>query len=207
MDQCGGDAQGRIGPNAILRVMEALESESGGSLVRDVLARAGLGAYLEHPPSAMVDEQEVRALHRALRESLGVPRARALGREAGRRTGDYLLANRIPAFAQSLLRILPAPLAGRLLLKAIARNAWTFAGNARFSYEPGAPHRLRIAGCAICDGAHSDAPLCDYYGATFERLFQALVGPRCRVTEVRCQARGEPDCTFEVHARPPNPRG
>lgn len=195
---------GRIGPNAILRIIEALESASGTPVAREVLERAGLTAYLESPPTAMVEEQEVRELHRALRETLGLEQARAVGRQAGRLTGDYLLANRIPPFAQTILRALPAPLAGRLLLKAIARNAWTFTGNGLFTYSPGRPHRLCIAGCAICEGALSEEPLCDYYGATFERLFQVLVAPRSRVMEVQCQAQGHPACTFEVHPAPPS---
>jgi len=194
---------GRIGPNAILRIIEALESVSGTPVAREVLERAGLAAYLESPPTAMVEEQEVRELHRALRETLGPEQARAIGRQAGHLTGDYLLANRIPPFAQTILRALPAPLAGRLLLKAIARNAWTFTGNGLFTYSPGRPHRLRIAGCAICDGARSQEPLCDYYGATFERLFQLLVTSQSRVIEVGCQAQGHPICTFEIHTGSP----
>lgn len=151
----------------------------------------------------MVDEQEVRALHHALRELLGPEEARAIGRQAGRLTGDYLLANRIPSFAQAVLRVLPAPLAGRLLLKAIARNAWTFTGNGHFDCQPGRPHRLTIAGCAVCHGARSESPLCDYYGATFERLFQVLVADRASVIEARCQAQGHPACLFEVHLEGP----
>ncbi len=189
---------GRIGPNAILRIIEAMGPDS--PLTREVLERARLVGYLANPPTAMVEEQEVQALHQALRETLGVEDARAIGREGGRRTGDYLLANRIPPLAQSLLKALPAPLAGRLLLKAIARNAWTFAGNGLFSYEPGRPHRLRIAGCAICGGTRSEGPLCDYYGATYERLFQVLVTAQSRVLEIQCQAQGHPACTFEIHS-------
>ncbi len=207
MKRADGHPRGRIGPNAILRIMEALESTASSRAVEYIFERAGLSAYLGCPPTAMVEEAEVRALHRALRETLGPEQARAIGREAGRLTGDYLLANRIPAFAQTLLKVLPAPLAGWLLLRAVARNAWTFTGNGLFTYQLGRPHRLRIAGCAICHGARSDEPLCDYYGATFGRLFQVLVSARTRVTEVQCQAQGHAACTFEVHlVNPPETR-
>jgi divinyl protochlorophyllide a 8-vinyl-reductase len=207
MERADGHPRGRIGPNAILRIMEALVSAAGSQAVEDVFERAGLAAYLGDPPTAMVEEAEVQALHHALRAILGPEQARSIGREAGRLTGDYLLANRIPAFAQTLLKVLPAPLAGRLLLKAVARNAWTFTGNGLFTYRPGRPHRLHIAGCAICHGARSDEPLCDYYGASFERLFQILVSARAQVIEVECQAQGHAACTFEVHlVAPPGRR-
>jgi divinyl protochlorophyllide a 8-vinyl-reductase len=206
MEREEADPRGRIGPNAILRVVEALESSSGPLAVREVLERAGLSPYLESPPDAMVEEGEVSALHRALRDALGPQRARTVGRQAGHLTGDYLLAHRIPPVAQTLLKALPPRLGGRLLLRAIARNAWTFAGNGQFTYRSGQPHRLHIAGCALCDGARSEDPLCDYYGATFERLFQTLVSRQARVIEVQCQAQGHPSCTFEVHLAPPPER-
>jgi divinyl protochlorophyllide a 8-vinyl-reductase len=189
---------GRIGPNAILRVMDALRAEQDAPVRGTVLERAGISGYLDAPPETMVDQGEVRALHSALREVLGIDGARRIGRDAGRRTGDYLLAHRIPGFAQRILRALPAPIAGRLLLKAITKNAWTFAGTARFTVAPGRVHRLTLAGCQVCEGASSETPLCDYYAAAFERLFQILVDPRSEVIETECQAQGHPACVFEI---------
>ena len=60
------------------------------------------------------------------------------------------------------------------------------------------PPRLAITGCCICHGAQSPMPLCDFYAAAIERLFQKLVKPRARVTEITCQAIGADACTFEV---------
>jgi divinyl protochlorophyllide a 8-vinyl-reductase len=136
-----------------------------------------------------------------MRAELGIPRARALSRTAGRTTGDYLLANRIPGPARWLLPKLPAALAARLLLKAIAGHAWTFCGSGAFSYVLGAgqtPLRVSIADCATCRGEQASQPLCDYYAATFERLFGALVHPRSQVSEVACSAMGAPACVFEI---------
>jgi divinyl protochlorophyllide a 8-vinyl-reductase len=146
----------------------------------------------------MVDERDVTALHQSLRELLGVDEARRIGRDAGSRTGDYLLGNRIPPFAQAILKRLPGWLAERVLIKAIAGNAWTFAGSASFSTRPGRPTRLILAGSRVCLGASASEPLCDFYAATFERLFRALVDPRTRVVEVQCQAKGDLECVFEV---------
>jgi divinyl protochlorophyllide a 8-vinyl-reductase len=58
--------------------------------------------------------------------------------------------------------------------------------------------RLTIAHCATCRGEQADEPLCDYYAATFERLFGTLVHPRTQVTEVECAAMGAPACLFEL---------
>jgi divinyl protochlorophyllide a 8-vinyl-reductase len=61
-----------------------------------------------------------------LRADLGPAMAAEVARDAGLRTADYLLANRIPKPVQVLLKHLPAPLAARVLLSAIRRHAWTF---------------------------------------------------------------------------------
>lgn len=186
----------RIGPNAILRVAEVLAGEP--ETATRVFERAGLASYLDDPPEGMVDEREVSTLHQALRETLGIERARALSHEAGTRTADYLLAHRIPRPAQALMKHLPRPLGARLLMRAMQGHAWTFAGSGVFQTFPGRPHRLRILGCPICHGAQASEPLCDYYAASFEQLFRVLIDPRARIVETACEAQGDASCTFEV---------
>jgi len=60
----------------------------------------------------MVDEREVRRLHGALRDALRPERAARVAHEAGRLTGDDLLAQRIPGPAQAVLRRPPARYGG-----------------------------------------------------------------------------------------------
>jgi divinyl protochlorophyllide a 8-vinyl-reductase len=189
---------GRIGPNAIIRAAEAMSAAVGEGRSAQLLRAAGLGAYVGAPPERMVDEGEVTRLHRVLRTELGAEPARSISREAGVRTGDYLLAHRIPQPVQTLLRALPASLACRLLLLAIRRHAWTFAGSGVFSARAGNPTRLSVAGCPICRGAEMGGPLCDYYSATFECLFRELVCAEAKAIETACQADGAEACTFEV---------
>jgi divinyl protochlorophyllide a 8-vinyl-reductase len=189
---------GRIGPNAIIRVAEVLRERLGGDATARLFGLAGLAAYVDHLPEAMVDETEVTHLHAVLRESLGDATAAQVAREAGTRTGNYLLAHRIPKPVQALLKLLPAPLAARVLLGAITRHAWTFAGSGAFSAVPGRPVRLTIRDNPMCRGLRSDVPACDFYAATFERLFRALVHPQARVVETACEACGDDACRFEV---------
>ena len=115
----------------------------------------------------------------------------------GELTGDYLLAHRIPGAVRGLLRRLPARLAAPLLVGAIRRHAWTFAGSGTFAATSD-PLTLSISGCPICRGSTSPYCVCDCYAATFERLFAALVSPGCRVREIACEATGAPSCVFEV---------
>jgi divinyl protochlorophyllide a 8-vinyl-reductase len=171
----------RIGPNAVIRLQEALTADDGAALAARVFARAGLDGHLHVTPTAMVAEAEVIRLYRALEAELGVTAAAAVAAEAGRRTGDYLLAHRIPKPAQALLTRLPGRLAGRLLLAAIARNAWTFAGSGTVTTRAG-------GGRFVVDIA--DAPGCrvaalrSFYAGTFAQLFRQLLHRRAPVRPV-----------------------
>jgi divinyl protochlorophyllide a 8-vinyl-reductase len=186
---------GRIGPNAITRVAEVLLPRVGTARI---FARAGLLPYLSRPPEQMVEETEVTRLHQVLREAIGSAAAREVSRAAGTRTGDYLLAHRIPHPVQALLKCLPAALAARVLLSAIRRHAWTFAGSGEFVARAGRPVVLTLRGNPLCRGAALAEPACDFYAATFERLFRALVHAEARVVETACEACGGAECRFEV---------
>ena len=144
----------------------------------------------------MVEEADAAALHEALRRLAPAHEARAYSAEAGRRTGDYILAHRIPRAAAAVLRALPASISARLLARAIARHAWTFAGSGRFTCEPGRPLALSIAGNPLAQTGG-----CVWHEAVFTRLFAALVHKKAEVREASCCASGHRACRFEVRWR------
>lgn len=193
-----GRHTGMIGPNAITRIVEALDEVESPQSTRRIFGASGLAAYLSERPTEMVDEHEVTRLHRVLHDELGDRRARSVGRIAGLLTADYLLHCRIPPLAQIVLRCCPSGLASRALANAIARNAWTFVGTGTFSARHGRPTTFTLRDCPICRGQRSAEPYCDFYAATFERLYSRLVDRRARVTEIGCQAMGAPACAFEI---------
>lgn len=190
------DAPARIGPNAITRVAEALSAQ--GLDPASCFEVAGLSHYLAQPPETMVIETEVINLHHQLREQLGIERARAISFDAGLRTGDYLLAHRIPESAQRILHLLPPKPACKILLKAIGKHAWTFSGSGDFGVKQWKPLQVSIHDCPLCRGVVADNPLCDFYTGAFERLFRTLVSKKMQVKEIACGAMGEPACLFEM---------
>jgi divinyl protochlorophyllide a 8-vinyl-reductase len=186
----------RIGPNAIVRVAEAIVAH--GDDPAPIFSSAGLEHYLSAPPEQMVEEDEVIALQTALRARLDPDAARQISWYAGLRTGDYLLAHRIPKGAQRILKLLPPGPSSRVLLGAVGKHAWTFSGSGHYSFETGRPVRVRIAGCPICRGAESHRPVCGFYAGAFERLFTTLVSRKTQVREIQCQAMGAEACVFEM---------
>ncbi len=197
MAHASADA-GLIGPNAIIRVAETLRDVVGEEATRTIFARAHLEPHLAHPPSGMVPEEDVGALQTALFDGLEESEARKIAFEAGLRTGDYLLAHRIPKLAQAVLKILPPSLASRILLGTIKKHSWTFAGTGDFRVRNGHPVLVSIKGCPLCRGRRGAHPQCDYYAGTFQRLFQVLVSRNASVTEVSCEATGGSSCAFEI---------
>ncbi len=189
---------GRIGPNAIIRVAETLRDVLGEETTRLIFASAHLEPHLAHPPTGMVPEEDVGALQTALFDGLEENEARKIAFEAGLRTGDYLLANRIPKPAQSVLKVLPASLASRILLGTIKKHSWTFSGTGDFSVAHGHPVIVSIKGCPLCRGRHGAHPQCDYYAGTFQRLFEVLVSRNTFVREISCEATGGKSCAFEI---------
>jgi len=189
---------GVVGPNAIIQVAAALTDRVGRPMTRAIFADARLDAYTANEPAGMVDERDVAALQDGLRARLDRATAEFVLRDAGLRTADYLLAHRIPALAQRVLKLMPPSLASRVLIAAVGRNSWTFAGSGVFRARNGNPVIAEIEDCPLCRGRQSVSPQCVYYAAVFERLFQMLVSSRTQVTEVACQAMGAPACRFEI---------
>ncbi len=184
-------APGRIGPNAILQYLPVLQAVGAR---HDAMAQAGLGAA--PGDDAMIPEADAARLHRAVR-ALRPQDAPRLAAKAGQRTADYILAHRIPRPAQRLLRALPAPLAARLLSRAIAQHAWTFAGSGTFRVL--SPWSFEIADNPLCRDEPSDHPLCHWHAAVFQRLYRVLVAPDVVCVETRCGAMpGETACRFEL---------
>ena len=166
----------RIGPNAITRLAEALTADPAAGDPAPVFRRAGLAHALAAPPGDMVPQIEVISLYGALDAALGTAAAARIAADAGRRTGAYLLAHRIPKPVQAVLRPLPAALAGRVLLRAIQRNAWTFAGSGAVAIAAGRGRfRVTFTGAPTCAVPAIRA----FYAGTFERLFRELVCGNC----------------------------
>lgn len=196
------DAIGRIGPNAITRVAEVMTARHGQARCWQLFAKAGIARYLAQPPTEMVDEEEVTRLHRALHDCLAADEAARVATEAGRLTGDYLLARRIPKAAQVVLKLLPRTMAARLFTRSIAAHAWTFGGSGYFSVARDAGGlMLCIHDNPACRELRTGKPSCHYFAATFERLYGAILGPQVRVVEVACEAADDDCCCFRVSWR------
>lgn len=187
-----------IGPNAVTRISQAMESLGYGPSVRTIFAVADDSQWLENPPTRMIDQMSAARLHRAVRDLFPIADAHKILAEAGRLTADYLLANRIPRLFQRLLPWLPRRWAEKLFLAAIGRHAWTFVGSGRFSATVGDPTMIEIRHNPLCSGERRPGAVCVWHAAVFRRLFGELISPAARVDEITCEARGDSACRFHL---------
>lgn len=187
--------EARIGPNAVIQLAAALRARLGKDGGRRVFAVAGHLELFHEPPQEMVAEATAAALYRALFSVLPAELAADVAADAGTRTADYVLANRIPMMAQRVLKTLPVTVAGPLLLKAITRNAWTFAGSGQVRTQS-CGHRFTVEITAN----PMAMPGCAWHQAVFQRLFSVLVSPDVTVRHPSCCHDGATLCRFEITA-------
>ena len=196
------ETEARIGPNSVLRTLEALGDFVDAAAAEHAARAASLPPEL---PGSLIPEAWFVRLVREVRCQHPAERSERVLREAGIRTGAYVTANRIPAPFRLLLRFLPARLAIPLLLRAFRHHAWTFAGSGRFRVEGPFPGTIVLEGAPTCRDGDGPDPSGSYYEAAFETLLD-LAAPGIRVREVACTAGGAPACRYRLqipgNARP-----
>ncbi|MEL6977146.1 MAG: bacteriochlorophyll 4-vinyl reductase [Pseudomonadota bacterium] len=191
----GPAVAGTVGPNAIIQLARALRDAAGEAAAARILAAAGEAEALERPPEAMVDQARAARLFTATLDDLGPQRGERILAEAGRRTADYILANRIPPLARRCLPLAPVPLARRVLLSAIRASAWTFAGSGAVRVG------MRPAPWIEIEANPLATPGCPWHGAVFQRLFEVLAPGRGGVWRYRRgRAARAPVCRFAFEA-------
>jgi len=187
--------EARIGPNSVLHLVPLLDERLGAAERQRLLKLCGL----DDLPSdeQLMDEGPAAELHQVVRR-LHPKLAPALTREAGTRTGDHIIKNRVPVAAMRVLRALPPWLAGPLLASVIEKHAWTFAGSGAFRVRSRQPLIFELRDNPVVRGERAQTPICHWHAAVFERLFTDMVDPRLRCVETHCCAAGNDACRFEL---------
>ena len=190
----------RIGPNSIIQTLKAVEALEGPELSAKIEQEAGLTGL---PRDGMIPEVWFVRLVDCVRRYVPRGRSELILARSGTLTAEYVREHRIPSAVRTLLARLPGRLAVPLLLRAIQKHAWTFAGSGRFWVERGYPPTLVLENNPCCRAPATSSFLRgasggSYYAAAFEGLLK-LAAPRTIVEEVACRVEGHPHCRFQVH--------
>jgi len=184
----------KIGPNSIIQTVAALEAVYGKHETEALLTIAGQGHLVGNLPSEMVEEEKFHSLVKALDREIGSDKLAGILDDSGQRTAAYLLKVRIPGFFQKLLRPLPPGLAFKLLLFAIGKNAWTFAGSGAFSYTSGHAPVITVR------VTYPTLPVVgNFYLGTFTKLLKELVNPDTKIEPSITGTSGNITCRYTCH--------
>ncbi|MEM1037898.1 MAG: bacteriochlorophyll 4-vinyl reductase [Pseudomonadota bacterium] len=187
-------APGLIGPNAILQLKQPMDAALGAGAMDLLLTLSNVKLPTG---DCMVDQRDVAAVHQTL--AITFPDfAPGIAASAGKKTAHYICANRIPAPARTVLRVVPTAVGVQMLTKAIAKHAWTFCGTGSLTTCVRSTIRFEIKDNPVVEGMTSDAPCCHWHAAVFGELYTKLLGKPFKTKEVACRAMGASACTFEV---------
>jgi len=200
MAALSGITTAEIGPNAVTRTLEAITARGYPSEAKRIASAIGLPPEI---PDRMIPEAWFVDLVCAVRGAFAPAEAEAILADSGRATAAYVSRNRIPAAVRLLLRLLPSRVALPLLLTAIERHAWTFAGSGRFGVEGRPPRVLVIANAPTCrrEASSPFGPTSARGGAWYEAAFEGLLrlaDRRIRIREVECVLQGHPACRYAI---------
>ncbi len=184
--------QPRIGSDAVLQTLDALGEVGGELLAHKVLEAAGLRYVLDQKLQEMVPQNLFLGLVRAIEDTLPRSQVDLVAVTSGRKTGSVLLEQYIPDMAQKLLHTLPPHVAGPLLLHALEKHSWTFAGSAKVHYEAGPPLQLVIENNPMAVWG------CLWQCALLEAVFRSLISADARVWHMACCAEHKPSCVYMI---------
>lgn len=189
-------ASAPIGPMSILQLIPVIGEMLGNPASSRVLRAAGITQL----PTAdrLCDEAPAAAVHQALRREFPEV-ADQITRYAGERTGNWIIATRMPPVAATAMAHMPAWLASPVLCGLIDKHAWSFAGSGQFRVVSRHPVIFELENNPVVRGESAEHVVCSWHSAVFERLFRALVNPQMICVETRCSACGDGVCRFEIH--------
>jgi divinyl protochlorophyllide a 8-vinyl-reductase len=186
-------SESKIGPNSIIQTAESLREHCGIEVKTKVLQDAGLDQYNTELPSDMTTETHFHWFVKSLLSDQGKEMAAEILQDSGERTAVYLLKNRIPGFFQTIVKPLPNKLGLKMLLFAISKNAWTFAGSGEFSYNIGEASYIKVI------VTHPSEPVVsNFYFGTFKRLLGELISANIRLELETLEAGECIECTYHI---------
>lgn len=186
----------RIGPNALIQTVQALQHYRSLDTALQVLESIGEAHIIAQPPTDMVTETRFITLVQAVVARMGEDASAVILKQAGRQTADYLLVHRIPMMFQRMLVWVPPQWGARLFLMAIEQHAWTFIGSGRFSYRIRPTLQLTVT----CSDQHHPL-VAAFFAGTFETLFRTLIHEQ--ITFDCSQTHGSDEFLFDYVAQIP----
>ncbi len=181
-----------FGSKAFGHIMQSLTEIGGEPLRHKVIAEAGLPYLKTDQNRPSFSPTAILSLFQILERVLPKALASRVVILSARKAAEDLLKEHIPGIAQKMLYTLPDHVSAPLLLDALKRIAWTFAGSGSVRVMAGPPMYLVIdKNPAVIWG-------CLWQRALIETVFRNLISARARVEHLRCCKTGQSSCIYVI---------
>ena len=195
--------------NSIMRLaMSSTETTLGKNGYYAAVHVAGLDRLLNAlPPDNTKLETPVEdfsALLNAIFNMYGEVSTRGLFRRWGATFGEAAVRRRpSAALLRPLLSLLPLQRRVRTILDALVNEANAARGEALHTLaDRRDQYVLTFNDCLYCTGVHPVEPICYSIVGTLEAVLKWGTGRDFTVREVKCSARGDAACVFEIDKQP-----
>lgn len=191
--------------NALVRqALISAQEVMGENGLHAVLRTSGLERFIGNfPPDNLepsIQAVQYAKLNEAIEEFYGRG-GRGMLRRIGKSSFQYAVREQaaLLGIAGVALKILPERQRIKFILNSMAGalkksnpdvEAWVDDSAERIAYLEST--------CAICQGRHSELPVCHLYAGSIGEAVQWATGREFEIIETHCRAKGDPHCRFEV---------
>jgi bacteriochlorophyll 4-vinyl reductase len=195
--------------NSIMRLaLTSTEVTLGKSGYHAVMHVAGLNRLLDAPPpdntKLETPGDDFSALLNAILNMYGEAPSRGLFRRWGAAFGGTAVKRRPSAvLLKPMLSVLPLQRRVRAVLNAVVNEANTARGEPLHTLsDKRDQYVVAFKDCLYCAGMHPAEPICFPIIGTLETVLSWGTGRDFTVREVKCAARGDAACVFEIDKQP-----
>ena len=188
----------------VLQALVAAQEVMGEHGLHAVLRSSGLERFItEFPPNDLnpgIRASEYARLNEAIQVFYGRG-GRGMLRRIGRASFQYALKEQaaLLAIAGVALKLLPQRQRIKFILNSMAGALKKTNPQVKAWLEEDGNHLAYCEStCAICQGRHSEQPVCYLYLGSIGEAVRWATDQEYEISETHCIAKGDPYCRFEV---------
>jgi len=193
--------------NALVRqALISAQEVMGENGLNAVLRSSGLERFIgDFPPDNLepaIQASQYAKLNEAIEQFYGRG-GRGMLRRIGKASFQYAVREQaaLLGLAGVALKLLPEKQRIKFILNSMASALRKSNSQVDASVEDNGGQISYIEStCAICQGRHSDAPVCHLYAGSIGEAVQWATGKEFEIVETHCCAKGDSYCRFEVGA-------
>ncbi len=183
-----------------------VEDVVGRAAMPGVLERARLAQYIDNYPPANGEpgghlHRYISQINQVLQDTFGARAARSIHERVGRAQAAAMMAQDAPMMAAVKVGLCLAPerVKVKFVLERAAREIGARLNPSPRVFDAKTVYYYEDPMCPYCDGWRSSAPVCSTVIGFLKQVLHQLAGiDGVIIEEIRCCAKGDASCLFEI---------